>query len=223
MRYGKCVKIRTLSLEDIHEISRCLQITVPTLGDDLFVSPSLDYIATIISGYGYTVGAFYENSLVGFASFVFPKKGKNNLGHLLQYDEKKLLAVVQFEHICIVPKFRRLGIAEQLARYLLQHTDPQFTILLSTVSPQNTPSLAFAFKIKQRLISYVEVYGVNRFVMRADLSIQDKDCNQESFEVPREEINQLNQMLQRGYEGVALGSENKTFILISKAGKNETI
>ena len=223
MRFGKRITIRTLGLDDIHEIYRCLQITVSTLSNDLFVSPSLDYLVTIISGYGRTVGAFYENSLVGFASFVFPKRGKNNLGHLLQYDEKKLFSVVQFEHIYIVPKFRRLGIAEQLARYLLQHTDPQFTILLSTVSPQNTPSLALAFKIKQRITSYVEVYGVNRFVMRADLSIQERDCEQESFEVPREEINQLNQMLQRGYEGVALGSENKTFILISKAEKNETI
>ena len=214
MHLDKPVTIRTLDLDDIHEISRCLQIAISTLSNELFVSPSIDYIVTIISGYGRTVGAFYENSLIGFASFVFPRRGKNNLGHLLHYDEQKLLAVVQLEHIFIVPQFRRIGIAEQLIRYLMLHTDPQFTILLSTVSPQNTPSLALAFKIKQRLISLVEVYGVMRFIMCAKLSLQEEDCEHETVELPREEINHLKLMLQAGYEGVALGVENKTFILI---------
>lgn len=215
MNSGKHL-IRLLNLEDIHQISRCLQIATSTLSNDIFISPNLDYIVKIISGYGYTVGAFQEDSLIGFASFVFPKRGRNNLGHLLHYDEKKLLSVVQMEHICIVPKFRRLGIAEQLIRYLMLHTDPQFDILLSTVSPQNTPSLALAFKIKQQIVSYVEIYGVKRFIMRANLSPQEKDNDHETFEVPREEINRLNLMLRCGYEGIALGSENKTFILISR-------
>lgn len=219
MNLRKHLTIRSLNLHDIHQISRCIQIATSTLGNDLFISPSLDYIVKIISGYGCTVGAFHEDSLIGFVSFVFPKRGRNNLGYLLHYDEKKLLSVVQMEHICIVPEFRRLGIAEQLIRYLLLHIDPQFAILLSTISPQNTPSLALAFKIKQRIVSYVEIYGVKRFIMCANLSLQGKDNDQEMFEVPREEMNQLNLMLQCGYEGVALGSENRTFILISRQEK----
>lgn len=216
MNLGKQIIIRSLNLEDIYQISRCLQIATSTLSNDLFISPSLDYISKIISGYGCTVGAFHEDSLIGFASFVFPKRGRNNLGYMLHYDEKKLLSVVQMEHICIVPEFRRLGVAEQLIRYLMLHTDPQFAILLSTVSPQNTASLALAFKIEQRIVSYVDIYGVKRFIMCANLSQQVKDNDKEAFEVPREEINQLNRMLRCGYEGIALGSENKTFILISR-------
>lgn len=219
MNFEKHLTIRLLNLDDIHQISRCLQIVTSTLSNDLFIPPSSDYIIKIISGYGHTMGAFYEDSLIGFVSFVFPKRGKNNLGHLLHYDEKKLLSVVQMEHICIVPEFRRLGIDERLIRYLMLHIDPQFTILLSTVSPQNTPSLALAFKIKQRIVLHDEIYGVKRFIMCANLSLQEKDNDQKMFVVPRGEINQLNLMLRCGYEGIALGSENKTFILISRQEK----
>lgn len=201
-----------LGIEDMQKISLCLNTVTVSTCNELFIAPSLKYIATIISGYGHTAGAFLGHSLIGFASFVYPRRGKNNLGHFFHYSEEELLAVTQLEHICVQPKYRRKGVAEQLIYYLMSRTNYHTSFFFSTVSPQNTPSLSLAFKLGQRIVSYNVIYGVNRFIMCRQISKRDKNCEKALIEISRQDINKISLLLSCGYEGIAFGSQKKTII-----------
>lgn len=208
------ITIRTLTIEDFPIIERCLSTITDSTINDLFITPTSDYIYKILSGYGYTAGAFYDCLFIGFASVVFPKRGKHNIGHLLRFNDEQLLAVAQLEHVYILPEFRAKGIAEQLFNYLLSKLDSQHTILLSTVAPHNTPSLSLAFKIGQRIVSYSVVYGVNRYILCGIYGLHEVNPERMTAEISREEIRKIDLLLKTGFEGVSFGSNKSTLRFI---------
>lgn len=203
--------VRSLYKKDVPDISSCLSSIALTMCKELFVAPSLDYIIAIISGYGHTVGAFLGSSLVGLASFVYPGTNNNNLGCFLNYDIEELLSVNQLEHIYVNPQYRRMGIAKKMIEYLLSSKEAiDNSILLSTVSPYNTPSLALAFKMGQRVVLQRNIYGVNRFLMCKNVKTNDCDSGTDLIEVPRVNTNKISELLSEGYEGVGFGDANAT-------------
>ncbi len=210
--------IRMLSIKDYPIIDQCLRNINESTTNDLFVAPTSDYIYKIIAGYGYTAGAFYDCLFVGFASVVFPKRGKHNIGHLLQFNNEQLLAVAQLEHIYVLPECRSKGIAEQLFNYLLYKLDSKYSILLSTVAPHNTPSLALAFKIGQSIVSYSVIYGVNRYILCGVYGLQEVNPGGMEIEISRKETRKINLLLKAGFEGVSFGSNKSTLRLISRRG-----
>lgn len=212
------VTIRILTTEDYPIIEPFIKIITDSSDNNLFISPTLDYIYKIISGYGYTAGAFYNGLFIGIASIVFPKRGKHNIGHLLYFNDEQLLAVAQLEHIYVLPKCREKGIAERLLSYLLSQLDSNYTILLSTVAPHNTPSLSLAFKIGQKIVSYSVVYGVNRYIMCNTHDLQEVNHGRMVTEISRNEINKIDQLLKAGFEGISFGSNKSTLRLISRKG-----
>lgn len=207
--------IRMLTTEDYPIIEQCLGAITDSLINDLFVVPTSDYIYKIISGYGYTAGAFFDCTFIGFASVVFPRQGKHNIGHLLHFNDEQLLAVAQIEHVYVLPEYRTKGVAEQLFNFLLSKLDPN-TILLSTVAPQNTPSLSLSFKIGQRIVSYSVIYGVNRFIMFGIYGLQEVTPGWSVTEISRNEICMIDLLLQSGYEGISFGLDKSTLRLISR-------
>lgn len=208
------VTIRMLTVEDYLIIEQCLRGITDLMGTDLFVAPTSDYIYKIISGYGYTAGAFCGCLFAGFASVVFPKRSNHNIGHLLHFNDEQLLAVAQLEHIYVVPEYRSKGIAEQLVNYLLSKIDPKYTILLSTVAPHNTPSLSLAFKIGQRIVSYSVIYGVNRYILYRKYEFQNVNPEWMVTEISKKEICKIDLLLKAGFEGVSFGSNKSTLRLI---------
>lgn len=208
-------KIRILSNGDIKQIKNCLIIARKTrINENIFIIPTIDYINKIINGYGKSAGVFIADKLIGFASIVFPKKGKHNLGHLLNYNESKLLSVVQLEHIFVLPDYRGNGFAKYLIKYLLNDIDKRFSFLLSTISPQNINSLSVAFKIKQKIIKLVNVYGVSRYLMFANLNESSKGEELGRYFIHYQHIDKINNLLVQGYKGVSFGNTKDTILFL---------
>lgn len=210
------VTIRKLTTEDYPIVKQCITGIANLYADDLFLVPDSDYIYKILSGYGFSAGAFFKSTFIGFASVVFPKSGKHNIGHLLCFNYEQLLTVAQIEHVFVLPEYRAEGIAEQLLNFILSKLDLKYSILLSTVAPQNTPSLSLAFKLGQRIVSYLVVYGVNRFIMVGIRGLQEIPHRPIVVEISRNEIYAIDAWLKSGYEGVSFGKDKTTLRFISR-------
>lgn len=215
---------RTIYCADIKQIIECLNSVVGTLKHrDLFIAPSQEYIETIIRGYGIMAGAFLGDRLIAFASIVFPHKGKNNLGHLLNFNSEKLLSVVQLEHFCVSPDFQGRGLAKKLIDFLLAELAPQYTILLSTVSPKNQKSLTIAFKERQQIVLFANIYGVDRYLMCRNLMDYSTDMQISELELTVDNIEEIRHALNNGYVGVAFGAAKASILFIKGGEYNETI
>lgn len=215
--------IRIIDCNDFNQIIACLKVVVAEIEDrEIFIPPSNEYIKAIIAGYGEMAGVFTEDTLVGFASVVFPRKGKNNLGHLLKLDIEKLVSVVQLEHICILNEHRARGLAGKLINFLLARLNTQYTILLSTISPHNIPSLSVAFKRHQRIVALIDIYGTTRYLMYQNLMQNFSSSNNPALEIKASNLTQIAHMLSNGYVGVSF-SIDKSSILFIGDRKNEKV
>lgn len=212
--------IRKLACDDFREVGTCLEAMASEFSKEIFIVPTIKYIQTIISGYGYTAGVFDKESLIGFASIVFPKLGNHNLGYLLNFNNQSLLSVVQLEHIYLHPEYRGKGIALDLLDHLLAELEPKYKLLISTISPQNISSLSLAFKLHQRIIAFSKVYDVKRFIMLCELpNFQVYKKEEPTIELPTDEIDKIVNLLNLGYEGISFGS-NKSTIKFLQGRKN---
>lgn len=212
--------IRVLEFSDMDIIKLCLNQIVTEFKKDLFVAPTVEYIKKIILGYGFSIGIFFNSSIVGMASIVYPKLGKNNLGHYLNFNNDELLSVVQLEHIFINPSYRGHGLAKYLIDFLLTTLVSRHTVLLSTISPQNISSLSFAFKIHQHIIAYSKVYGVDRYIMCRDFSRCTSNSESTSIKISIYDLIGVNKMLNDGYIGVGFESQ-KNLIKFVKGWQRE--
>lgn len=201
--------IRVLEISDIDIIKLCLNQIVVEFKKDLFVAPTVEYIKKIILGYGFSAGVFLNGSIIGMASIVLPKLGKNNLGHYINFNNDELLSVVQLEHIFINPAYRGHDLAKYLIDFLLITLVSRHKILLSTISPQNISSLSFAFKIHQNIIAYSKVYGFGRYIMCRDFSRCVSNSESTSIKIPIHDLLGVNKMLNSGYIGVGFESQKK--------------
>lgn len=219
MSGNKKVTVRMLTGQDYLTIRQCTENNDDFYTSNIFVAPAPDYIMKIISGYGYTAGAFLNSIFIGFASVVFPKGGKHNIGHLLRFDDEQMLAVAQIEHVYVVPEYRTKGTATQLLNYLLSKIDSKYTIILSTVAPQNTPSLSLAFRIGQRVVSHSIVYGGDRFIMLGIRSLQrmspDLGGTSDTL-VFRTELQMIDMLLESGYEAISFGVDKSSLRFTSR-------
>lgn len=216
--------VRIADYSDFDQIVKCLNSVVETLDDsELFVAPSPEYIHTILSGYGKTAGIFTNDRLVGFASIVFPRRGKNNLGHYLGINSETLLSVVQLEHFCVLPTFRGKGLAKKTIDFLLADLPSQYTILLSTVSPKNNQSLSIAFNKKQRIVSFINIYGKDRYVMCCFL--KDSADNKYAQRVMVKSINvgKIARLLKLGYIGISFDKTNSSILFVKEDRTHEAI
>ena len=150
--------------------------------------------------------------LIGFASIVFPKLGKNNIGHYINMNNETLLSIAQLEHIYILPDFRGNGLAKKLINYLISKIDHKYTILLSTVSPQNVSSLSLAFNINQKIIAFTNIYNVNRFIMYRDLTHNLTYYKNDFVEILTTDIHKIIKILNHGYAGIHFGINKSTLI-----------
>ena len=216
--------IRIIDCSDFDQIIKCLNSVVETLNDsELFVAPSPEYIHTILSGYGKIAGIFTNNHLVGFASVVFPRRGKNNLGHYIGINSETLLAVAQLEHFCVVPAFRGKGLAKKAIDFLLADLPSQYTILLSTVSPKNNQSLSIAFNRKQRIVSFKNIYGKDRYVMCCFLKDSTNYNYTQRVMVKSTNVGKITRLLELGYIGISFDETNSSILFVKEERVHEAV
>ena len=216
--------IRIVDYSDFDQIVKCLNSVVETLDDsEIFVAPSPAYIHTILSGYGKMAGIFTNNHLVGFASIVFPRRGKNNLGHYLGINSETLLTVAQLEHFCVVPAYRGKGLAKKIIDFLLADLPSQYTILLSTVSPKNNQSLSIAFNRRQRIVSFINIYGKDRYVMCCFLKDNTDYKYTQRVMVKSINMGEITRLLKLGYIGISFDKTNSSILFVKEDRTHETI
>ena len=210
-------EIRLLGEHDIRDVEKCMEhLKKEKFDREIFVTPTLKYIETIISGYGKTFGVYSDNILAGFTSIVFPKKGKNNIGHHIQLSDYDLLRVAQIENLYIRPEYRKKGLGKNLLKYSISHIENNNTILLSTISPNNTSSLSIAFELEQKIINLIHIYGVTRYLMFKDyLENHNSIKTNGIIEVNRTNYLKTGELLHAGYEGVTF-NKTKDKILFHK-------
>lgn len=210
-------EIRLLGEHDIRYVEKCMEhLNKEKFDREIFVTPTLKYIETIIAGYGKTFGIYSNNILAGFTSIVFHKKGKNNIGHHIQLSDYDLLRVAQIENLYIRPEYRKKGLGKNLLKYSISHIENNNTILLSTISPNNTSSLSIAFELEQKIINLIHIYGVTRYLMFKDyLENHNSIKTNEIIEVHQTNYLKMGELLHTGYEGIAF-NKNKDKILFHK-------
>lgn len=217
----ECV-IKRLSQESIPDIMKCLtKISAPYNERTVFIPPTREYLCTILSGYGQSAGIYVGNDLIAFASIVFPKTGNHNLGHILKMTNTQLRKVIQLEHSFVHPQFRGNGIVNKLWFSLIHPLENNYDYLLSTISPQNTASLAAAFKRRQRIVSLTDVYGETRYVLFRSLH-NEPQLQKRSLCIPISNLNSIKEKLQLLYQGWAITSNHKA-LLFAKVEKHEEI
>lgn len=216
------IKIRELDISDIPQIIECLNRIVSSSDSALFLPPSRQYIETIISGYGKTAGAFSGTSLVGFASIVFPKRGRNNLGYYIGLGFNLFSSVIQIEHYCVLKEYRGNGIARNILDYLLTNYSTQDSILLSTVSPKNICSLAIAFKERQMIVKLMNLYGGKRFVMCRMKNAPILD-HSSIITIRSDEFFAIVDLISHGYIGVGFGDTYEVIQFVKGIVTNEAI
>lgn len=206
--------IKELSSLDIEAVQDCLTYAHNEFKTkEVFAQPSLEYVQKIILGYGKSAGIYIDGKLIGFASIVFPGKGKHNLGHFLRFSSEKLMSIVQLEHIYILPPHRGKGFAKKLIIFLITNEVTYHEKMLCTISPLNIRSLSTAFSLNEVIVSLVNIYTAQRFIMSLDLHTSQHSYYPETMELPINNLVLIHHALCIGYVGVSFGSTTSTLIL----------
>lgn len=208
---------KKIDIKQIDEVIQCRDslIESPFL-NETFVKPDTDYLEYILLGAGIMIGIFGDKNLLGFASYVAPCNAKTDL---TQSFTKNKNNIIQFEHGIITPKYQGNGflymLLEQLNKFSLSQN---YTAIISTVHPNNIPSLKTAFKIHQSAI-YLDYYYSDqlRFLMYGDI-IYNKVATQNSnfISLPYKDLKRTSNLLRNGYVIYDMNPEKKEYLLRRK-------
>lgn len=160
-----------MEVSDINKLIVCKNNVIKELKNPtLFIAPENTYLYTILKGYGKVISLLHNNTVIAFASFVFPKDGNHNLGKYLDFTHSQLKQVAQFENGLVETNYRGHGLLRILLNEHLNILNPQYNFLLSTVSPYNIPSLKTGFKLGQVIKKRVLYHGYDRFILFRDFN-----------------------------------------------------
>lgn len=107
--------------------------------------------------------------MIAFTLMVAPRPGYRNYGEYLDYSEEQMAKTVSMDTSFVLPEYRGYGIQEycfalreQAARELLQADEA-----LTTISPDNAPSLNNAYKSGYEEVARMTIYGgLERSILR---------------------------------------------------------
>ena len=86
----------------------------------------------------YTIGAYHNGKLIGFAVLYVPDAGKENLGKDIGLDDKDLDKVANIKLVIVRPDYRGNGLQKILTDKLEDEAKRKgFKVLCVTVSPDN--------------------------------------------------------------------------------------
>lgn len=204
--------------DDLYKIIICKNEITKETPPNLFIPPNDAYISTILNGYGRTLGLLHCNKLIAVASVVFPKTGKHNLGKYLSFDDFHLNQVAQFEHGLVLSNYRGYDLLKILLVEHFKYIETKYSFFLSTVSPDNIPSLKTGFGIGQVIKSHIYYHGFERYVLYKKFSTPYSFANS----IKCNSIENLDSYLANGYVAV-YSFEDSCYLVISEEESYETI
>lgn len=171
------IQYRYLDYRDINSITRCINESYNNMKNkDYFVPPTEQYIVNILNSLGKSIGAFYNNTMVGVASFVYSNAAKTSL-YEYQHLCRNKDSAIQFEHGVVSPPFQGNGILGDLLQIACSDFSKLgYQYIISSVHPLNYSSLKTAFKIKQKATNIVRIYDNNiRYILVGNLQNNASD------------------------------------------------
>lgn len=210
--YNLCFK--QLNIQQIDAIVQCRDSLIESsFLRETFVKPDTDYLEYILLGAGIMIGVFYDNTLLGFASYVTPSKAKTDLTKFITKNKNN---IIQFEHAIIAPKWQGNGYLYMLLQHLNKYSlEQNYNAIISTVHPSNFPSLKTAFKIHQSAINLDFYYGNElRFIMYGNI-LHDKITTQspDYLSLPYADLKGISDFLNKGYEIYDINPKMRTYLL----------
>lgn len=160
------IDLRLLNKDDLPKMISVRDSVVGKIPKpSLFVPPGDEYIVELLNGNDISIGAFYGEKLLGFISLCKPPR-KENLGCVINLDEKELNSVWHLEHSLVLEEHRRKKIFSKLFSFGKNILKDEMKLCFKTIAPENTPSLAAAFDNDFEIVARIEAYGgLDRFVL----------------------------------------------------------
>lgn len=120
---------------------------------------------------GQIFGCRNNGKLIAYGVLGLPRQGDPNFGEDHHLPTALLSLVAHLDGVAVAPAFRGLGIQKALCMRRIHEASRQGRrIMLSTVSPENTASLANLTECGLSICGEVQKFGGARYLMRRDLT-----------------------------------------------------
>lgn len=199
------------------EIIRIQEGVVAEMLEDYFYEPlTLDEFEDVFSGSGYAFGVLVSDHLAGFRVMTFNDEETIHMAIHLGLPPDK---VIFFESTVILKRYQRNKLQCKMMgdalTYIIEHH--QFEYAISTVAPQNIPSLKNILRMGFRTVELKYLYG-GKSRLICIRSFKDVHEDRENhIEVRMDEQILLQIKHEEGYKGYRLiQRHNEWFLLMSK-------
>ena len=119
----------------------------------------MEYVVYHIRDNGFTLVAEDGENIVGFLMVDIPGLGEDNLGYDLDFTEQQLMDTAIMESAAVLPEYQGRGIMGAMFKQAVEMTEREYTYLLGTVHPDNTPSRRNFEKLGFHCLLIKEKYG----------------------------------------------------------------
>ncbi len=212
---------RLLTEQDVDDILAVQTVVLNTLLDkSILATLTRDEYIYMLDGNGAMIGAFMEDSLIGFRAVLEPPIDDEHLGYDVGLPEEELKHVLYQEISMVLPSYRGHGLQQQLAIKVMAHvaqSNKMYTYICSTVAPMNIPSLKDKFNQGMCTVTLKQTYGEKwRYTFTKPLAVSWEFDETEAKVVALDQFSEHIRLLNEGWHGVALNDEEDNFTITYK-------
>ncbi|RAI79906.1 N-acetyltransferase [Macrococcoides goetzii] len=195
------INIRKAELRDIVAIEHIQQHALAVLVNPEALDPvPIDELKEEIKA-GLMAVAEIDGEVGAFRTMHIPTD--DYLGPYAGIDDAEAAGLIYSDITIVDPDYRGLSLQRKLGEWLFNEVEINYKRIMATVHPDNTPSLKDKFHLGMHIIAMDRLYGGKlRFIFMKDLT-QKYDVL-DVVEVEREELEQIQVLLDQGYRGVGL-------------------
>lgn len=207
------IKFRFGKLDDIESLLVIQQNALAVLDDaSQLEAVTTEELAENIDN-GLLGVAIIDGEMAAFRSMHLPVE--DYLGHYAGVTDDTRDDLIYSDITIVDPKFRGLSLQRRLGKWLFEHFEQDYTLIMATVHPDNIASLKDKFHHGMVITAVDKLYGNKlRYIFKKDVG--HKYSYEEVVAVERADIERIGELLSSGYYGYALEGESIIF------GKNVT-
>ncbi|MDX1805612.1 MAG: GNAT family N-acetyltransferase [Paenisporosarcina sp.] len=198
--------VQTLTLDHLSDILFVQEQIISSLKDKEILQPlSKQEFQFILNGNGLMIGAFVDDTLIGFRALLIPQIDEEHLGLDIGLKEEELQQVIYQEISNVLPDYRGNQLQKTLAILIMQELSQQhhdYRYVCCTVATFNIPSLKDKFAQGMEILALKEKYGgLLRYIFVKDLQeVNSPIWNQVTF-IQMDDIEAQQVKLAEGWRG----------------------
>lgn len=213
LKSGESFHIQRLTMNDIPKINRLQDTVVEKLHDsNMLVTLSDSEIQHILLDGGLFIGVFIKERLIACRAFLIPDiDDPEHLGYDARIPKGEFPEVIYSEISMVDPSYRGNRLQTFMGKILIELVkQSNFKYVLTTVAPNNIPSLKDKFALGMRIVHVKEKYGGKlRFILyrhvhkTSELPVKDERL------VPIDNMKLQEKLLKLGYCGIEIQANGK--------------